>query len=81
LGETWPLRSAVLLAEDGAAREELYAQLVALADADGASAASVDALRRALVAALRSGDRRALVHDLDRQLLGLGRQTPLRAAV
>jgi hypothetical protein len=81
LGETWPLRSAVLLAEDGAAREELYAQLVALADANGASAASVDALRRALVAALRSGDRRALVHDLDRQLLGLGRQTPLRAAV
>jgi hypothetical protein len=81
LGETWPLRCAVLLAEDGAAREELYAQLIALADADDASPAAVDAVRRALVAALRSGDRRDLVHDLDRQLLGLERRTTLRAAV
>jgi hypothetical protein len=81
LGETWPLRSAVLLAEDGAAREELYAQLVALAEGDGAGAAAADAVRRSLVAALRSGDRRELVHDLDRQLLGLEPRAILRAAV
>ncbi|MEX2613207.1 MAG: hypothetical protein WD380_06500, partial [Gaiellaceae bacterium] len=31
LGETWPLRCAILLAEDGAAREELHGNLVALA--------------------------------------------------
>jgi hypothetical protein len=40
----------------------------------------MDAVRRALVAVLRSRDRSELVHDLDRQLLGLPRRAPLRAA-
>jgi hypothetical protein len=33
----------------------------------------VDATRRAVVAVLRSRDRDRLAHDLDRELLGLGR--------
>jgi hypothetical protein len=81
LGETWPLRAAVLLAEDGAAREELYSQLVALSTGEAAGAAGADAARRALVAALRAGDRAHLQHDLDRELLGLPRAPALRAAV
>ena len=74
LGETWPLRGAVLLADDGAAREELHGHLVALAGGEGASTASADAARRALVAALRAPDRGELVHELDRELLGLPRR-------
>jgi hypothetical protein len=81
LGETWPLRASVLLAEDGGAREELYSQLAALAGGEPASSASVDAARRAIVAALRSRDRANLVHDLDRELLGLPRRPAARAAV
>jgi hypothetical protein len=80
LGETWPLRASVLLAEDGGAREELYSQLAALAGGEPASSATVDAARRAIVAALRSGDRAELVHDLDRELLGLPRRPAARAA-
>jgi hypothetical protein len=75
LGDTWPLRCSVLLAEDGAAREELYAQLGALADGEPAAPAVVDAVRRALVAVLRGGNRADLVHDLDRELLGLPRRS------
>jgi hypothetical protein len=75
LGETWPLRCSVLLAEDGAAREELYAQLGALAGGQPAGAGVVDAVRRALVAVLRGGNRADLVHDLDRELLGLPRRS------
>jgi hypothetical protein len=75
LGETWPLRCSVLLAEDGAAREELYAQLGALAGGEPAGAGVVDAVRRALVAVLRGGNRADLVHDLDRELLGLPRRS------
>jgi hypothetical protein len=74
LGETWPLRCAVLLEEDGAAREELHGHLVALAGGDASSPAAAEALRKALVATLRSGDRLELVHDLDRALLGLPRR-------
>jgi hypothetical protein len=81
LGETWPMRCCILLAEDAGAREELYGQLAALAAGDEASAPAIDAVRRALVAALRSGDRAELVADLDRELLGLGPRQPLRAAV
>jgi len=81
LGETWPLRCAVLLEEDGTAREELHAQLVKLADGGAAGPAAVDAARRAIVAALRARDRAELVHELDRELLGLRRAPPLRAAV
>jgi len=81
LGETWPLRCAVLLEEDGTAREELHGQLVKLADGGAAGSAAVDAARRAIVAALRARDRAELVHELDRELLGLRRAPPLRAAV
>ena len=40
---------------------------------DPATTASIDAGRRAVVAVLRSRDRERLVHDLDRELLGLDR--------
>ena len=81
LGETWPLRAAVLLADDGAAREELYSQLVSLSTGDAAGPAAADAVRRSLVAVLRTGDRSEVRHDLDRELLGLPRRPALRAAV
>jgi hypothetical protein len=74
LGGTWPLRCAVLLEQDGAAREELHGHLTALAAGDGATPAVVDAARRALVAVLRAPDRSELVHELDRELLGLPRR-------
>jgi len=80
LGETWPLRSAVLVAEDGGAREELHRHFVALAGGGVASPAAVDATRRALVMVLRSRDRVELVHELDRDLLGLPRRPAARAA-
>jgi hypothetical protein len=80
LGETWPLRCAVLLEEDGTARGELHGHLVALAGGDGAGSAVMDAARRALVAALRAPDRAELVHELDRELLGLPRRSAAWAA-
>jgi hypothetical protein len=80
LGETWPLRGAVLLAEDAGAREELHGLLVSLAEGAPATTAVVDAVRRALVAALRSRDRGELVRELDRELLGLPRRLAVRAA-
>jgi len=79
LGDTWPMRGCVLLADDAATREELYAELTALAAGDSASPAAVDAARRAVVAVLRSHDRERLVHDLDRELLGLGGARDARA--
>ena len=79
-GETWPLRCSVLLAEGGGAREELYGQLVSFASGEQAGTAMLDIARRALVAVLRSRARTDLVHDLDRELLGLPRRVPLRAA-
>ena len=80
LGETWPLRCSVLLTEDGGAREELYGQLLALAGGEQAGPTTLDTARKAIVAVLRSRDRVELVHDLDRQLLGLPRRARLRAA-
>jgi hypothetical protein len=80
LGETWPLRCAVLLEEPGAAREELHGHLSALAAGDGAGAAAVDAVRRAVVSMLREGDRVGLVHALDRELLGIPRRSVVRLA-
>jgi hypothetical protein len=74
LGDTWPLRCAVLLEEDGGAREELHGHLVALAGGEGASPATLEAVRKALVATLRARDRWELVHELDRELLGLPRR-------
>jgi hypothetical protein len=80
LGETWPLRGAVLLEDAGTAREELHGHFLSLAGGDSASSAALDAARRAIVAALRSGDRAELVHDLDRELLGLPRRASAQAA-
>lgn len=80
LGETWPMRGAVLLEEPGATREELHGHLLALADGDGAGATVVDAARRAVVAVLREGDRHGLVHALDRELLGVPRRNAVRLA-
>jgi hypothetical protein len=79
LGDTWPMRSCVLLGEDARAREDLYGEITALAAGEAATTTSVDVARRAVVAVLRSRDRDRLVHDLDRELLGLDR--PARHAV
>jgi hypothetical protein len=81
LGDTWPMRSCVLLGEDGRAKEELYGELTVLAAGEATTTTSVDAARRAVVAVLRSRDRDRLVHDLDRQLLGLDRPAPRALAV
>jgi hypothetical protein len=80
LGETWPIRSSILLTEDRATREELYGMLTTLAAGEPAGPAALDAVRRAIVAVLRSGDRADLVHDLDRELLGLPRRSAAHAA-
>ena len=81
LGDTWALRCCILLGEDGRAREELYGELTSLAAGEPATTASVDAARRAVVAVLRSRDRDVLVHDLDRELLGLEPRTEHAVAV
>jgi hypothetical protein len=80
LGDTWPLRCAVLLEENGAAREDLHGHLVALAGGEAAGPAALEAVRKALVATLRSRDRIELVHELDRELLGLPRRPAAWAA-
>jgi hypothetical protein len=80
LGDTWPLRCAVLLEQDGSSRELLYGDLIALSRDDETGPPVLDAVRRALVAALRS-DRLELVRDLDRELLGVERRPSLRAAI
>jgi hypothetical protein len=46
---------------------------VSLGGGVSATTASVDACRRAVVAVLRDRDRERLVHELDRELLGLER--------
>ena len=81
MGDTWPLRCAVLLERDGSSRELLHGELSALARGEEASPSVTDAVRRALVAALRSDGRDELVRDLDRELLGLEPHVPMRAAV
>jgi hypothetical protein len=82
LGESWPMRACVLLAEDARSREELYAELTALAGGESATPAAIDAARRAVVAVLRSRDRDRLANELDRELLGLDSQpTPRAVAV
>jgi hypothetical protein len=71
LGETWQLRAAVLLGETSEERRAVHAALRALGDGEPASARAGDAVRRALVEALRHGDRAKLVRTLDETLLGL----------
>jgi hypothetical protein len=48
---------------------------------DPSTTASVDACRRAVVAVLRSRDRHLLVHELDRELLGIEPGAPHALAV
>ena len=72
LGSTWPLRTAMLLEDEPSRRERLHAELVTLADGGESTAHAADAVRRAIVEVLRHGDRKALVADLDRALLGVG---------
>ncbi len=80
LGETWPLRGALLLEGDADARERLHTDLARMAERENPTASAVDAARRALVQALRHGDRSDLVRDLDRALLGIGDAAHLRLA-
>jgi hypothetical protein len=79
LGDTWALRASVLLAEAGAGREELFAELSALAGGEAVAPSTLDAARRAIVATLRVADRGELVYDLDRELLGLSPRHDVRA--
>ena len=81
LGETWPLRGVLVLGDDDATRERVHKQLVALEQGAEASQAAADAIRRLVVATLRSGDRGELRRNLDRQLLGLEPRQRLRTAV
>jgi hypothetical protein len=80
LGETWPLRAALLLEEDAGRRERLHTELELLAGREDPTPAAVDAARRALVQTLRHGDRVDLVRELDRALLGVGDAARLRLA-
>ncbi|HKY24134.1 MAG TPA: hypothetical protein VJM07_03195 [Gaiella sp.] len=80
LGTTWPLRAAVLLEEDAERREALHRDLTGLADGAEATSPAATAVRRALVEALRDGDRPGLVSRLDRMLLGLAAPGRLRVA-
>jgi len=81
LGETWPLRGAVLLETDPQKRSALHAGLAGLAGGDEAPAEVADAARRVLVETLRHGDRRALLRELDEALLGVRERQPLRVAI
>jgi hypothetical protein len=81
LGETWAMRSCILLGEDVRAREELYGELTSLAAGEATTTAALDACRRTVVAVLRSRDRDLLVHELDRELLGLDRRASHAVAV
>ncbi len=71
LGDTWPLRAAVLLGGSSEERRAVHAALRSLADGEPAAPSAADAARRALVEVLRAGDRRTLVGSLDETLLGL----------
>ena len=82
LGETWPLRTSMLVESDAPRREALHVDLAALAARGEVTPAAVDAVRRALVEGLRHGSRDELLRDLDRELLGVGARsgTLLRAS-
>jgi len=81
LGDTWPLRAAMLLEGDPEARARLHGDLTVLATGSEASEGAAAAVRRALVEVVRRGDRAALVRELDRELLGLGPDRSLPVAV
>ena len=71
LGETWELRAAVLLGDVSDERRAIHAALRSLRDGEPASERAVTSVRRALLAALRHGDRVKLLSSLDEALLGL----------
>ena len=71
LGDTWELRTAVLLGDDSDGRRALYERLRELAGGEPAGETAENAVRRALVETLRHGDRGGLVRSLDDVLLGL----------
>lgn len=81
LGETWPLRAAVLLESEPEERSVLHADLTGLARGDQCTDTAADAARRALVAVLQHGDRPVLLRELDEALLGVRDRRPLRVAV
>jgi hypothetical protein len=81
LGETWPLRAAVLLEVEPAARSLLHEGLTALAGGGAAADGVADATRRALVEVLRhDDDRTGLLRELDETLLGVRERRVLRLA-
>jgi hypothetical protein len=80
-GGTAPLRVAVLLEPASRARAGLHEELTALAGGGEATRDAEDAVRRALVAVLREGERQALVDRLDDELLGLTDREAARVRV
>jgi hypothetical protein len=74
---TAALRGAILLGESGRERAALLGDLRALAAGEPAGAATIDAVRRALVETVVQEDRAGLVTGLDEALLGL-RPRPAR---
>ena len=81
LGETWPLRAAVLLESEPAERALLHADLIRLAGNETCTDAVADAARCVLVATLQHGDRTGLLRELDEALLGVRDRHGLRLAV
>lgn len=81
LGDTWPLRTAVLLETDAAERSALYATLCELAAGAATTDEIADAARRAIVETLHRGNRIALLQELDATLLGGRDRRALRVAV
>jgi hypothetical protein len=81
LGDTWPLRAAVLLESDAGDRSTLHTDLSGLAGGGVATDLVTDAARRAVVEALQRGDREALLRELDETLLGGRDRRGLRVAV
>ncbi len=80
LGTTWPLRASILLDADPGRRASLHHDLAALSEGSEATQAAREAVRSALVAVLRDGDRQALAVELDRTLLGLANGDRMLAA-
>lgn len=78
LGDTWPLRAAVLLESEPDERARLHGHLSELAGGGPSGPVVRDAARRTLVASLRRGDRVALAAELDAALLGVGERPALR---
>ncbi len=81
LGDTWPLRAAVLLEPDPTECAALHAELIVLGNGDLCTPAVADAARCVLVATLQHGDRPALLRELDETLLGVRDRRPLRLTV